>query len=40
MASIGHHGHTVPGEVPEALQGLGTQARVTVTVQDQGGRLG
>lgn len=34
MASVRHHSHAVPGEVPEALQGLGTQACVTVTVED------
>lgn len=39
MASARQHDHTVPGEVPEALQGLVAQAGVTVTVQDQGGRL-
>uniref|UniRef100_A0A8B9C8G0 Abhydrolase domain containing 14B n=1 Tax=Anser brachyrhynchus TaxID=132585 RepID=A0A8B9C8G0_9AVES len=39
MASARQHDHTVPGEVPEAVQGLVAQAGVPVTVQDQGGRL-
>lgn len=39
MASTRQHKHAVLGEMLEALQGLLAQAGVTLTIQDQGGRL-